>query len=398
MIFPGHSTPPPVLFVQDSQCSGFLNPYLNPEGGPRPAREGALSGGPVGQHMYTTQSRWGLPVKVDGVALKMPLEETIAALIPPTPTLGTMGPATQQPNAYCNSLITSAMSQHDCTPAATNGLAGAPDHHHHHHHHHHQCPISISYSIAMAFMEQRRTILAKVKPRVAKYSSKMLRTLSSAVTVNGGKVPFDEAAAAAATVHLMGGRKLNCFTDEYDLSWKTNVRTTHGVPDYAFVDLWDRLVLVQITRACTPDGLIRIAMQKVVKSCSWLLRTRVNSHASFVICVWIPEKSIVTREVEAELQRIALHARGVDERFELLILVPKANKMSRVFPDKFGSGKELGSDLRHIGTAFNRLQKLSDVWDNMDDDDDEYCLPEIPILGDDDDTIPDIFAIDSTET
>ncbi|KAK3269439.1 hypothetical protein CYMTET_22121 [Cymbomonas tetramitiformis] len=65
-------------------------------------------------------------------------------------------------------------------------------------------------------------IVYERKPKIARYSSKTLRSLQNGMSVNGDQVAFDEAAAAAATVQIIGGRKLNDFSDEYQLS--RNVR------------------------------------------------------------------------------------------------------------------------------------------------------------------------------
>lgn len=196
---------------------------------------------------------------------------------------------------------------------------------------------------------KKMRIVCQHKPKIARYSSKTLRSLQNGISVNGNQVAFDEAAAAAATVQIIGGRKLNDFSDEYQLS--RNVR--YGAPDYSLVDVWKRRVLVQVTRANRPDNLLHIAMEKVIKSTGWLEATRTNNHHCFVIVIWIPEKKVL-HQVRSEILTIAEVAQQIDARFDFLFLVPKKSIAPRIFPPRFGTQRH-GHDLSEDRLALARM-------------------------------------------
>ena len=162
-----------------------------------------------------------------------------------------------------------------------------------------------------------------------------------------------------------------------------------GTPDGAVLLAGGGMHAVQVVRAGVGDGaaggrgqccaaLLRVLLEKVVKSSSWLLENSAlgGGVVVFTVACWVPHA--LSKTTRTALRR-ALKRSARDPRFEFELLVPANRSLRRaVFPALFGSvvsrrpatTPTLLAELRALAARFTRAG-------GGGDDDDDY----VGILG-----------------
>ena len=162
-----------------------------------------------------------------------------------------------------------------------------------------------------------------------------------------------------------------------------------GTPDGAAFLACGGMHAVQVVRADpggragAPAALLRVVLEKVVKSLGWLLESSSVGRGIvvFTIAVWVPRA--VPKRQRAALRRALRRAGSVDARFEFELLVPATRALrASIFPALFGSTAR--TPPRTTPTLVAELRALAarlagGGGDDADDDDGGGC--DVGLLG-----------------
>jgi hypothetical protein len=132
---------------------------------------------------------------------------------------------------------------------------------------------------------------------------------------------------------------------ERDLVRCSGVEMIAGTPDGAVLLSSGGMVATQVVRIGKPRGrggvkdVLKKLLIKVFKSLCWLVNSGLgHTVSSFIIAAWIP-KALSLKATNA-LNRLLQSKVGIDNRFEIVLLVPPPDMREALFPKAFGKRED----------------------------------------------------------